>query len=58
MNLKNIKTDNKNAKALKSLMDKGLNLVSGGTDNHMMLVDLTNIDLTGKQAQLMLMNMV
>ncbi|HRX41967.1 MAG TPA: serine hydroxymethyltransferase, partial [Clostridia bacterium] len=33
------------------LLDNGLDLVSGGTDNHLMLVDLTNIDVTGKQAQ-------
>ncbi|MBQ7680263.1 MAG: serine hydroxymethyltransferase, partial [Butyrivibrio sp.] len=38
-----------NAKALaKGLMDRGVQIVSGGTDNHLMLVDLTNFDLTGK----------
>lgn len=45
----------KNAATLaKSLMDKGFKLVSGGTDNHLMLVDLSNMGVTGKQAQLML----
>lgn len=45
----------KNAKALaQALMDQGFTLVSGGTDNHLMLVDLTNINVTGKQAQLWL----
>ncbi|WP_407923296.1 serine hydroxymethyltransferase [Desulfobotulus alkaliphilus] len=37
-----------------SLMDAGLNLVSGGTDNHLMLVDLTNIGITGKEAEAVL----
>ena len=42
----------KNAKALaEALMSKGLNLVSGGTDNHLMLVDLQNIEMTGKEAE-------
>ncbi len=42
----------KNAKALASrLMEKGYRLVSGGTDNHLMLVDLTNKGITGKQAE-------
>ncbi|MCX7908357.1 MAG: serine hydroxymethyltransferase [Ignavibacteria bacterium] len=42
----------KNAKALaKALMDKGYNLVSGGTDNHLMLIDLRNKNVTGKQAE-------
>ncbi|MEA1940332.1 MAG: aminotransferase class I/II-fold pyridoxal phosphate-dependent enzyme, partial [Candidatus Caldatribacteriota bacterium] len=41
----------KNAKALADkLMELGLNLVSGGTDNHLMLVDLRNKGITGKQA--------
>lgn len=35
----------------KYLMDAGYNLVSGGTDNHLMLVDLTNKDVTGKDAE-------
>jgi len=39
----------KNAKALAEvLLSGGLNLVSGGTDNHLILVDLRNKDLTGK----------
>jgi glycine hydroxymethyltransferase len=33
------------------LMDAGLCLVSGGTDNHLMLVDLSDSDLTGKDAE-------
>jgi glycine hydroxymethyltransferase len=33
------------------LMSSGIDLVSGGTDNHMMLADLTNIDITGKAAE-------
>lgn len=39
----------KNAKALaESLMKRGFRLVSGGTDNHLMLVDLRNMGVTGK----------
>ena len=33
---------------------KGFQLVSGGTDNHLMLVDLTNMGITGKEAQIKL----
>ncbi|MDF2822243.1 MAG: glyA [Clostridiales bacterium] len=41
-----------NAQALaKGLMKRGVNLVSEGTDNHLMLVDLRNFDLTGKIAE-------
>jgi len=41
----------KNAKALAAGMeDAGLRIVSGGTDNHVMLVDLSPIDVTGKDA--------
>ncbi|GAA3412913.1 serine hydroxymethyltransferase [Paenibacillus hodogayensis] len=41
-----------NAKALsEALLSEGLDLVSGGTDNHLMLVDLRNINLTGKDAE-------
>ncbi len=44
-----------NAKALCSgLQKRGLNIVSGGTDNHLILVDLQNLGLTGKQAEKML----
>lgn len=44
-----------NAKALaKALQDRGFDIVSGGTDNHLMLVDLTNMNITGKEAQLRL----
>jgi len=42
----------KNAKALSTrLMEKGFRLVSGGTDNHLMLVDLRNKGITGKDAE-------
>jgi glycine hydroxymethyltransferase len=42
----------KNAKALAdALMEEGFQLVSGGTDNHLMLVDLSNFSITGKKAQ-------
>lgn len=45
----------KNAAALASLlMKKGLSLVSGGTDNHLMLVNLSNKGLSGKEAETML----
>jgi glycine hydroxymethyltransferase len=41
-----------NAAALaRCLMDAGYALVSGGTDNHLMLVDLTDTDITGKDAE-------
>lgn len=36
------------------LTDAGFELVSGGTDNHLMLVDLTNKDITGKDAEIAL----
>jgi glycine hydroxymethyltransferase len=42
----------KNAKVLAdTLTENGFRLVSGGTDNHLMLVDLTSKGLTGKEAQ-------
>jgi glycine hydroxymethyltransferase len=45
----------KNAGALaKTLVDAGFDLVSGGTDNHLILVDLTNRDITGKEAEVAL----
>lgn len=41
-----------NAKALsEGLMKRDIKIVSGGTDNHLMLVDLTNYDLTGKEVE-------
>ncbi|NLJ85856.1 MAG: serine hydroxymethyltransferase [Firmicutes bacterium] len=41
-----------NAAALaKALMDRGLRLVSGGTDNHLMLVDVRGLGLNGRQAE-------
>lgn len=45
----------KNAKALADgLMNRGIRIVSGGTDNHLMLVDLTNLGITGKAAEKLL----
>lgn len=42
----------KNAKALANgLLERGFELVSGGTDNHLMLVDLRPFDITGKKLQ-------
>jgi glycine hydroxymethyltransferase len=42
----------KNAKKLAGkLMDKGYQLVTGGTDNHLLLIDLTNKGLKGKEAE-------
>ena len=41
-----------NAQALaEALINKDFKLVTGGTDNHLILVDLTNKDITGKQAE-------
>lgn len=41
-----------NAKALaKAMMDKGFEIVSGGTDNHLMLVDLRNKGVNGKETE-------
>lgn len=45
----------KNAKAMsETLINNGINLVSGGTDNHLMLVDLSDRDVTGKDLETML----
>ena len=42
----------KNAKALaKGLLSRGFDLVSGGTDNHLVLLDLRKFDLTGKELE-------
>ena len=42
----------KNAQTLASaLIDKGFNIISDGTDNHMMLIDLRNKGITGKDAE-------
>lgn len=42
----------KNAKALaESLLENGIDLISGGTDNHLLLLDLTKTNVTGKQAE-------
>ncbi|MEE1313980.1 MAG: serine hydroxymethyltransferase [Lachnospiraceae bacterium] len=45
----------KNAQALaKALMDNGFDIVSNGTDNHLMLVDLQKLNLTGKEVEKLL----
>ncbi len=41
-------------KLAKELLEKGFNLVSGGTDNHLLLIDLNNKDISGKEAQILL----
>ena len=44
-----------NAKALAAgLTNRGFNLISGGTDNHLMLVDLRNMGVTGKECEKLL----
>ena len=44
-----------NAQALaKGLLDRGLSIVSGGTDNHLMLLDLRPMNLTGKEVEKLL----
>ena len=41
-----------NAQALATaLIAEGINIVSGGTDNHLMLIDLRNLNITGKDAE-------
>jgi glycine hydroxymethyltransferase len=41
-----------NAKALsEALLEEGVNLVSGGTDNHLMLIDLRSLNISGKDAE-------
>ena len=45
----------KNARALaEALLERGFDLVSGGTDNHLMLIDLRKMDLTGKDMEKLL----
>ncbi|MDO5754926.1 MAG: serine hydroxymethyltransferase [Tissierellia bacterium] len=45
----------KNAKALGDALQKGgIRLVSGGTDNHLLLLDVRNLELTGKEAEALL----
>ncbi len=42
----------KNASVMaEAFVDKGYHIISGGTDNHMMLIDLRNKNITGKQAE-------
>ncbi|MBR5773402.1 MAG: serine hydroxymethyltransferase, partial [Clostridia bacterium] len=41
-----------NAKALaEGLLKRGMKLVSGGTDNHLMLIDLSDMEVTGKELE-------
>ena len=41
-----------NAKTLaKTLMDRGIRVVTGGTDNHIVLIDVSPLGLTGRQAE-------
>ncbi len=45
----------KNAATLATaLQERGFKIVSGGTDNHLMLVDLQNLDMTGKEVEKLL----
>lgn len=45
----------KNAKVMaKALMKKGFNIISGGTDNHLMLIDMRSKNITGKEAEIAL----
>jgi glycine hydroxymethyltransferase len=45
----------KNARLMaKSLMKKGFNIISGGTDNHLMLIDMRSKNITGKEAEIAL----
>ncbi|HQJ38515.1 MAG TPA: serine hydroxymethyltransferase [Methanoregulaceae archaeon] len=45
----------KNSQAMATVLaDEGLRLVSGGTDNHLILLDLTNLGLTGLEAEVAL----
>ena len=45
----------KNAKVLgETLSEKGIKLVSGGTDNHLLLIDLSGREITGKDAEIAL----
>ncbi|WP_338793924.1 serine hydroxymethyltransferase [Bernardetia sp. MNP-M8] len=47
-----IKQVAKNAQAMaKAFVDRGYEIISGGTDNHLMLIDLRNKDITGKKAE-------
>lgn len=45
----------RNAQAMaQAFVEKGYHIISGGTDNHLMLIDLSNKDITGKQAEIAL----
>ncbi len=53
--LQYVKQVRQNAQAMaKAFVDRGYNLISGGTDNHLMLIDLRSKDLTGKIAEAVL----
>jgi glycine hydroxymethyltransferase len=42
------------AKMAEELLARGFRLVSGGTDNHLVLLDLTNRKITGREAEMLL----
>jgi len=46
-----VQVKNNAAAMAKAFMDKGYKVISGGTDNHMMLIDLRNKGITGKDAE-------
>lgn len=46
-----IRVKNNAAVMAKAFMEKGFKVISGGTDNHMMLIDLRNKDISGKEAE-------
>jgi len=42
------------ARLAEALSERGFNLISGGTDNHLILIDVRNLNLTGKEAERLL----
>ena len=49
-----LQVKNNAATMAKAFVDRGYDIISGGTDNHMMLIDLRNKNITGKDAELVL----
>tara|TARA_B100001146_G_scaffold193754_1_gene180518 strand:+ start:1336 stop:2610 length:1275 start_codon:yes stop_codon:yes gene_type:complete len=49
-----LQVKNNAATMAKAFIDRGYDIISGGTDNHMMLIDLRNKNITGKDAELVL----
>ena len=49
-----LQVKNNAATMAKAFIDRGYDIISGGTDNHMMLIDLRNKNITGKDAELAL----